>query len=115
MTTSPAQIVIALLVHICDQRRSYVVRFYGPQAEDHALAFIAARYEAKGPNGYGNHVITEDHEEPINWVALYGDDRSTGPLYDLLYPTCEHGLSLALCAGPQHYPYDDEERAHYGF
>jgi hypothetical protein len=31
-----------------------------------------------------------------------------------LYPTCEHGLSLDLCYGPQHYPYDEDERAYWG-
>ena len=29
------------------------------------------------------------------------------------HTTCEHGLSADLCAGPQHYPYDEGERAYY--
>lgn len=71
---------IALNVHICDQRRSYIVRFDGPHAETNALAFITKRREAKGPNGYGNHVISELEEEPIDFDALGGE------LYALLYP-----------------------------
>jgi hypothetical protein len=102
---------IALNVHICDQRRSYVVRFDGPQAEAHAVAFITKRREAKGPNGYGNHSITELEEEPIDFAALYGSNQATGPLYDLLYPTCPHGMSADLCYGPQHYYYDEDEQA----
>jgi hypothetical protein len=63
-----------------------IVRFYGPDAEDHALAFLA-RKDAE-----------EVRELPI--------DRAFDRLIDALYPQCEHGLDLALCAGPGHYPRD---------
>lgn len=26
-------------------------------------------------------------------------------LFEKLFPSCEHGLSDSLCAGPQHYPH----------
>lgn len=32
-------------------------------------------------------------------------------LAEFLYPTCEHGMSLQLCAGPDHFPTADQERA----
>lgn len=64
-----------------------IVRFYGPQAEDHALAFLARRDAAH-----------EVEELPI--------DAQYGRLLDALNPLCEHGMSLALCAGPGHYPMD---------
>ena len=63
-----------------------IVRFYGPDAEDHALAFLA-RKDAE-----------EVRELPI--------DRAFGRLIEALYPQCEHGLDLASCAGPGHYPMD---------
>lgn len=28
---------------------------------------------------------------------------------------CEHGLSTDLCAGPQHYDYDEDEQRAYGW
>lgn len=63
-----------------------IVRFYGPQAEDHALAFLARR------DAY------EIEELPI--------DAQYGRLLDALDPLCEHSMSLSLCAGPGHYPMD---------
>lgn len=97
-TLSPA---ITLNVHICNQRRSYEVKFFGEAAEDAALAFITKRYEAKGPNDYGNHVISELQEAPVG--------SEFGRLLDLLHPLCEHGMSADLCAGPNHYPADRPE------
>lgn len=63
-----------------------IVRFYGPDAEDHALAFLARRdaYEVR--------------ELPL--------DPAFDRLHAALYPLCEHGMSLDLCAGPGHYPMD---------
>lgn len=26
--------------------------------------------------------------------------------YDIVFPTCEHGMSMSLCHGPNHYPMD---------
>lgn len=63
-----------------------LVRFYGPNAEDNALAFLERR-EAYAV-------------EEIPIALAY--DR----LLAVLFPECEHGLSLAMCAGPGHYPMD---------
>lgn len=63
-----------------------IVRFYGDKAEDHALAFLGRR------DGY------EVEELPIS--------RDYERLLMILYPLCEHGLSLDMCAGPSHYPLD---------
>lgn len=57
----------------------------------------------------GTHHISEaaaDDQEryapmPTSWTLVQ----------DLVYPMCEHGLSLDLCHGPQHYMSADQERA----
>ena len=90
---------IALEMTVCATGKSYIVRFYGEAAEDHALDF----FERKGMT----HAIEEVEGEFIE----QGFER----IIAKLYPVCEHGLSAHLCEGPQHYPYDDEERAHYGY
>lgn len=88
---------IALEIHICDQRRSFKATF---ATEDQALAYLMARRST--------HAVFELEDEPF--------DYDTFPrLYDLLYPTCEHGMDQSNCYGPQHYYMDDEERARYGF
>jgi hypothetical protein len=88
---------IALDIHICDQRRSYKVKFEGdgPVVEARALEFVQARWST--------HAIHELAAEPI--------PPEYGQLFDLLYPTCEHGLDLSNCYGPQHYYFDEEEQA----
>lgn len=86
---------IKLEVHICDQRRSYLATFYGSRAEDQAIAFI----ERKS----ATHAFHEVEAEPIF--------PTFGRLLERLYPTCEHGLSLSNCYGPQHYYFDEEEQA----
>lgn len=88
--------MIALEIHICDQRRSYVARF---ATEDQAIAFV----EVRG----STHAVFEIEAEPFD-----GDAYSR--LYDLLYPECEHGVRGA-CYGPQHYYMTDEERQYAGW
>lgn len=83
--------MITLEIHICDQRRSYRATF---STEAQALAFVQARWST--------HAVHEIEATPI--PAEYA------LLLDLLYPTCEHGLSLSNCNGPQHYYYDEEEQ-----
>lgn len=85
--------MIALEIHICNQRRSYVAKF---STEEQALAFVAVRMDT--------HAIYEIESEPFDYDA-------NPKLYDLLYPTCEHGMSASNCYGPQHYYYDEEEQA----
>ena len=85
--------MIALEIHICDQRRSYVARF---ATEDQALAFVERKASTHAPH--------EIESEPL--------DFATAPrLLAWLYPECEHGLSPSNCYGPQHYYYDEEEQA----
>ena len=64
--------------------------FHGPNAEAHAVAYIDRKSSTCA--------FFEVEETEI--------DLSLPLLLDKLYPSCEHGLSLSLCAGPQHYPYD---------
>lgn len=48
------------------------------------------------------------HDAPNGYLVLFdveGGDMGA-LLEDFLYPKCEHGLSLRLCAGPGHYPSD---------
>ena len=87
-----------LQIHICDQRRSYKATF---STEAQALAFLAPRS------------TTHAWEEIRH---LHGQDAGSVPatwtkLLDFLYPTCEHGLSLDLCAGPDHYMSAAQEQA----
>lgn len=87
--------MITLEIQICNQRRSYVATFEGNNAETTALAFLATRS--------ATHAFHEMEDFPI--------ESQYTQLLDYLYPTCEHGLSLSNCNGPQHYYYDEEEQA----
>lgn len=85
---------LALQVHVCARRFFYKVTFTGPNADARAAAFIEGRSSTCA-------------------FELW-DDETDMVLFPLtaeaLWPTCEHGLSLALCAGPGHYPMEDEDR-----
>lgn len=83
----------ALLAEVGERGHKYVVRF---ATEDQAVAYVEPRWET--------HRFSELKDEPIN-------GHKHQRLYDLLYPTCEHGLSLENCNGPQHYWFDEEEQA----
>lgn len=64
------------------------VVFEGPEADERAVAYMAAR----------GHLVIEGGED-VDW-DLY-------PLtFAALNPECEHGMALWLCAGPGHYPAD---------
>lgn len=93
---------IELEVAICDQRRSYLVTF---STEDQALDFIARRTPVIDVKAgiYGNHAWFELPDRPIPATCTR--------LLEVMYPTCEHGLSAALCEGPNHYLTYDQERA----
>ena len=78
---------IALDVHVCAARRTYRATF---TTEAQAIDFITERSST--------HAFWTVDSTPI-------PDGCTA-LLDTLYPTCEHGLSDALCAGPGHYPAD---------
>jgi hypothetical protein len=90
-------VTVQIMLHICQDRRGYRVTWSGrPQdVTSRVIAFLDARKSTHA------------------WDVLElpaGLDTLT----EWLYPLCEHGMSLDLCAGPQHYPYDDEEAAYYG-
>jgi hypothetical protein len=78
---------IALFVVNTTTQMGYTARF---PSEDAALTWIEERKST--------HVFTELHDEPVP------DDAER--LLDYLNPSCEHGLSASLCAGPGHYPPD---------
>ena len=62
------------------------VIFEGPNADRMAADYIARK-------GY---LVIEEDQDLINYPLTA----------EALYPSCEHGLSLSLCAGPGHYPMD---------
>ncbi len=78
-----------LEVHICDQRRSYVAAFAN---EASAVDFIARKGLTCAFHEVASSPIPDD------WNALY----------EILNPTCDHGLSAHLCYGPAHYASDAE-------
>lgn len=90
--------VLHLEVHVCDQRRSYLATFEGPDGDALAMAFMQGLTAADQANGYpyGNHAYHETTGKPYDYerfpqVSAY------------LNPTCEHGMSAHLCYGPAHY------------
>lgn len=88
----------SLMIHICDQRRGYKVTF---STEEQAITFLTPKTSTHTwwEIGAGDHTGTGS--VPATWTELL----------DFLYPICEHGLSLDLCNGPNHYMTADEERA----
>lgn len=43
-------------------------------------------------------------DEDLTTPDALGDELS-----DVLFPTCEHGMSADLCTGPDHYPSREQE------
>ncbi len=76
-----------LTLYICNAGR---VVFDGPGADFRAVEFMKRK-----PH-----------------LTFYPDDSydpQDFPLVDEVFnPSCEHGLSLSLCAGPNHYPMDNQ-------
>jgi len=95
----------AIALQVQAQRHSYVVRFYGPNAEGLALQFCKDRMPGgrRCPGEFGAD-FAEVEGEPI--------DSRYRELLGFLHPLCPHGLSADSCYGPQHYYYDAEEQAH---
>jgi len=85
---------ITLEAHICAARRSYLVTF---ATEAQALDFIGRKSSTHAFFTVDGKPIDSVHTELINY----------------LFPDCEHGLSLALCYGPNHYATDEEIRMGY--
>lgn len=76
--------MLTLYVHVCATRHNYTVKF---STEEQAVEFVKRK----------SSTCAFDHDLDL-WE--FPD------LAEALYPTCEHGLSLSLCAGPNHYPTD---------
>jgi hypothetical protein len=75
----------------CKTNQTYDVLFYGDDAqiENNAVQF------------YLSHCYTHIMETDSNLSQF-------PRLFDLMHPTCEHGLSANLCYGPSHYCSDEE-------
>ena len=65
-----------------------------PAAEAAAIAFL--RRHTAWDLGQKDYRVISD-------VQIDSEDTGDA-LMDYLFPTCEHGLSAHLCAGPEHYP-----------
>lgn len=98
--TNATAATITLEIHRCDTGRSFRATWTGPAAETNAVAWLTARGDT--------HAYHEIEAEPINFGSY--DNPIFPTLYDLLYPTCDHGMT-GDCYGPQHYYYDEEEQA----
>ncbi len=76
---------VALMAHNCELRTNYRVTF---ATEDLATKYVAERTATHAFSEIGNEPIADEFVK----------------LIEMLHPTCEHGLSESLCAGPNHYP-----------
>jgi hypothetical protein len=89
MATTATAKDLRLTVYTRGGWHRYAAVFTGPNADAMAVAFIEARSKTCS---FG---VDEEF------------DHEVFPLTDAcLNPTCEHGLSERLCAGPGHYPMD---------
>ncbi len=88
----PPTIVLALRNHETGAR-CVVTWDSAPDVEARAIAYVMARR--------ATHHVDEIEEFPIS--------AQHALLLRVLYPLCEHGLSLELCYGPMHYPPDRPE------
>ena len=96
MTTPTGQLVFEIAA--CDGHFRYNVTFEGADASEQALAHILRKdKEHRRYNGLGD-IVWALIEERSDYAVLSDE------LYKFLYPSCEHGLSAALCMGPGHYP-----------
>lgn len=80
---------LVIEAHICKERRGYQVTFEGTdeQIDARATEWIQARMST--------HAVQVD--------GIRSNVSRFPRLQDLLFPICEHGLSLDLCYGPNHY------------
>lgn len=84
--------MIALEIHICNQRRSYIARF---TTEDQAITFLERKVSTHAPFEIKAEPIPAEAQKLLEWM----------------YPICEHGLSADLCEGPNHYMTAAQEQA----
>ncbi|HVK25193.1 MAG TPA: hypothetical protein VM677_27875 [Actinokineospora sp.] len=81
---------IVLEVSLCSDRRSMRVSF---ASEAQAVTYIERHSSTRAFHDWNPDAPTVDPERHPR-------------LSDLLYPTCDHGLSASNCYGPGHYPPD---------
>jgi hypothetical protein len=79
---------IKLDVHVCAMRNTYTATF---ATERQAIEFIGRKSATCA-------FWTRD-DSPMDGYP---------ELMEVLFPTCEHGLSASLCMGPAHYATDEE-------
>jgi hypothetical protein len=79
---------VTLEVHHCANRHTALVTFEGPDADAWAAAYVSARSST--------HAIAEAEWAPFNLEAFPA-------LAKVLYPLCEHRMSLSNCYGPTHF------------
>src|SRR3954469_24890641 len=73
---------------------TYRVTFTGDQADEIAAAWIERKRTTHA--GFGEAAHDDPAVAPVPEAAV--------KTLAALYPECEHGLSAALCMGPDHYP-----------
>jgi hypothetical protein len=95
-TTVTGQLVFEIAA--CDGHFRYNVTFQGPDASAQAMTYIE-RQEKKHQRSDGLGQIVWDLDFDRSDESLVSEELSS-----FLWPSCEHGLSLRLCAGPGHYP-----------
>jgi hypothetical protein len=86
-------------VRACDGSWFTSVTFHGDTetASRNAIAFLERKdAQHRRHDGLGQIVWDLATGEPSDDLAAF------------LWPSCEHGMSAQLCAGPGHYPSDDQ-------
>lgn len=111
MTTTTAARYIALMVMSVDQFKVYPILF---ATEALALAWDAAHpweYDGVRSNTYLTGEAAPENLSEAEAALVRPLDPETDPvLYDLMYPTCEHGMNAHNCYGPMHFMDADQER-----
>lgn len=88
---------LTLRVHHCANGHSYNAVFTGPQAQDHAVAFIERKSSTCA--------FFESEDAPL--------DERHSKVINKLYPTCHHGMDGNQCMdpiGPHHFGTYEQER-----
>lgn len=85
----------------------------GDQAIEYVNRKSAEDMERTG-QPYGDHSVHELEDAPIypHCGPVTPDILRLG---EYLYPQCDHGMSLDLCMGPDHFMTRDQERMMFGY
>jgi hypothetical protein len=102
--------------HKCSERRSIKITVANtPAAEAAFIAFygrldLAAKAAGRSYGDYAIEPWGRDEEEQGESLGQPGD-----ALAEILFPTCEHGMSYHSCYGPDHFMSADQEIERYGY